>query len=322
MSNHNIRIIYMGNPGFAVTPLSLLLDNGFDVCAVVTNPDKPAGRGRKLRETPVKEFAQKRGLHIIQPPHLKDQTFIQSLQSFNPDLFIVVAFRILPEQVWTIPSKGTINLHASLLPDYRGAAPINHAIMNGETKTGVTTFFIDKHMDTGNILFKTEVPIGKTENAGQLHDKLMKEGATLVVKTAIAIESGDYEVVKQSELMQEQQQYKTAPKITKDDCRIQWNNPSESIYNFIRGLSPYPGAWSLMHIEGGKTVLIKIYAATYEITDHQHKPGEIIIQNGVLYVATKDGYIIVEKIQSAGKKILPVTEFMKGFRITKGSYID
>jgi len=312
----------MGNPEFAVTPLSLLLDNGFDVCAVVTNPDKPAGRGRKVRETPVKSFAVKNGLHIIQPTHLKEESFINELESFNPDLFIVVAFRILPEIIWSIPSSGTVNLHASFLPDYRGAAPINHAIMNGETKTGVTTFFIDKHMDTGNILFKKEIPIDKTDNAGQLHDKLMAEGAKLLVKTATAIRSGDYETIEQSLLTHEKRQLHTAPKITKDDCKISWDNTSENIYNFIRGLSPYPGAWSLMHIKEGKTVVIKIYAASYKKEDHYWKPGEIIIQNSSIYVATMDGYIRIEKIQSAGKKILPVSEFLKGFSIPEGSFMN
>ncbi len=321
MENHSFRIIYMGNPEFAVTPLSLLIENGFEVSAVVTNPDKPAGRGRKLRETPVKAFAVKKGLHIIQPAHLKDETFINELKSFNPDLFIVVAFRILPEIIWSIPSRGTVNLHASLLPDYRGAAPINHTIMNGETKTGVTTFFIDKHMDTGNILFKKEVSIDKTDNAGQLHDKLMVEGAELLVKTATAIRSGDYDTIEQAQLMHEKKQLHSAPKITKDDCRISWDKNSEKIYNFIRGLSPYPGAWSLMHIKEGKTVLIKIYAASYKKEDHHLRPGEIIIKNSSIYVATIDGFIRIEKIQSAGKKILPVSEFLKGFRIQEGSYL-
>ncbi len=322
MNNRNIRIIYMGNPEFAVTPLSLLIKNGFEVSAVVTNPDKPAGRGRKLRETPVKSFAVKNGLHIIQPAHLKEESFINELESFNPDLFIVVAFRILPERIWSIPSRGTVNLHASLLPDYRGAAPINHAIMNGETKTGVTTFFIDKHMDTGNILFKKEVPIDKTDNAGQLHDKLMAEGARLLVKTATAVRAGDYKTIEQSRLMHEKRQLHSAPKITKDDCRISWGNTSENIFNFIRGLSPYPGAWSLMHMKEGKTVLIKIYAASYKKEDHHLKPGEIIIQNSSIYVATMDGYIRIEKIQSAGKKILPVSEFLKGCSIPEGSFLD
>jgi methionyl-tRNA formyltransferase len=311
----NLRIIFMGTPEFAVATLGSLLMNGFNVVGVVTAPDKPSGRGRKMTIPAVKEFAEFSFLPIMQPANLKDPEFHNELKKLNADLFIVVAFRMLPEAVWKIPSIGTINLHASLLPDYRGAAPINHAIINGETVTGLTTFFIDDKIDTGNILLQEEIQIFSFENAGDLHDRLMKEGARLIIKTLAGIVDNKIKPVPQSQLLKPGKTFHSAPKINPEFCITDWKKDAVSIHNFIRGLSPYPCAKSSFENKSN-SVSFKIYESQPEITAHLFEPGHIISdgkQN--LKVACKDGFIKVLSIQAEGKQRMNIADFLRGFRI-------
>lgn len=310
----NLRIVFMGTPEFAVATLGALLINGIDVAAVVTVPDKPAGRGRKLTKSAVKEFAEASALKVLQPVKLKDPEFIKQLTELEPDLFIVVAFRMLPEAVWRIPKIGTINLHASLLPQYRGAAPINHAIINGETVTGITTFFIDDKIDTGSILNREEVTIYPEENAGDLHDRLMVHGARLVVKTISELAEGSARVESQKKYLKPGEALKTAPKITPEFCIIDWNRDPVTIYNFIRGLSPYPCARSVFR--NSETLSFKIFESTFEISSHVHEPGQIF-SDGKKYlkVACKGGFINITSLQLEGKKRMGIEEFLRGFRI-------
>ncbi|MCP4313638.1 MAG: methionyl-tRNA formyltransferase, partial [Bacteroidetes bacterium] len=272
MSIRSLRIIYMGTPGFAVPPLKRLVEAGCNVVAVITAPDRPAGRGKKIRFSEVKEYALSEELNILQPENLKSPEFISSLEELAPDLQVVVAFRMLPEVVWRIPSMGTFNLHASLLPDYRGAAPINHAIINGESRTGVTSFLIDAKIDTGNILLQEELPIGDEESAGELHDRLMEQGAEVVLKTVEQLTAGTLEAKPQDELAHPQQGLKSAPKIHKPDCQIKWDKTGREIHNLIRGLSPYPAAFSFLEKEPGQKTLCKVYASQFESKEHSHDP--------------------------------------------------
>jgi len=311
----NLRIIFMGTPEFAVTTLGCLLMNGFNVVGVVTTPDKPAGRGRKMNKSAVKEFAEFSYLPIMQPENLKDPLFIDQLKKLNADLIIVVAFRMLPEVVWRIPAIGTINLHASLLPDYRGAAPINHAIINGETMTGITTFFIDDKIDTGNILLREEVQIFPFENAGDLHDRLMKQGARLVIRTIGYIAENKIKPLPQSKFMKPGVPPKQAPKINPGDCIINWNNGPIKIHNFIRGLAPYPCAKSFLKNETG-TLSFKIFESQPQIAEHQFKPGEIISDGKhFIKVACRDGFINITSLHLEGKNRMSSVEFLRGFKI-------
>lgn len=307
----------MGTPAFAVSSLEILCDAGYDLAAVVTAPDKPAGRGLVTRFSAVKQFAQKHHLSLLQPFSLKDENFIKALADLQADLFVVVAFRMLPEAVWSLPAKGTINLHASLLPQYRGAAPINWAIINGEHNTGVTTFLIDREIDTGKILMQHEVPIGFSETAGELHDQLMKKGAELLLETVDAIRNSNIKPIDQQQLLSENQVLRKAPKFTKEDCRINWSENTTRVYNLIRGLSPYPAAFtSLLSPEGG-AVPLKIYSAIPSTKAIHCKPGDIITEeNKRMYVATGDGFIELLEIQLAGKSRMKVSDFLNGFRIT------
>jgi methionyl-tRNA formyltransferase len=311
----NLRIVFMGTPEFAVTTLGSLLMNEFNVVGVVTAPDKPSGRGRKITKSAVKEFAEFSNLPIMQPVNLKDPEFISCLKNLNADLFIVVAFRMLPEVVWKMPYLGTINLHASLLPDYRGAAPINHAIINGDTTTGVTTFFIDEKIDSGNILLREEVQIFPFENAGDLHDRLMKHGARLVIRTLADIAVNKARAVPQTQLIK-QGPPKLAPKIHPNDCIIDWNNDAVKIHNFIRGLAPYPCARSFFKSDSS-THSFKIFESQPEIEKHYLKPGTII-SDGKLYIkiGCKDGFISIASLQLEGKNRMNTLEFLRGFRIT------
>jgi methionyl-tRNA formyltransferase len=312
----NLRIVFMGTPEFAVATLGSLLMNGFNVIGVVTAPDKPSGRGRKITRSAVKEFAEFSYLPIMQPENLKDQGFINDLKKLNADIFIVVAFRMLPESVWKIPAIGTINLHASLLPDYRGAAPINHAIINGENTTGVTTFFIDDKIDTGTILLREEVPIFPFENAGDLHDRLMKHGARLVIKTLADIAENNICPVLQSQLIRPGITPPSAPKIHSNDCIIDWNNEPVKIHNFIRGLAPYPCARSFFKNDSA-THSFKIFESQPEIAKHMFKPGHIISDGKhFIRVACKDGYISIVSLQLEGKTKMNTVEFLRGFRVT------
>jgi methionyl-tRNA formyltransferase len=312
----NLRIVFMGTPEFAVATLGSLLMNGFNVVGVVTSPDKPAGRGRKVTKSAVKEFAEFSYLPIMQPANLKDPGFIQSLKDLKADLFIVVAFRMLPESVWKIPSIGTINLHASLLPDYRGAAPINHAIINGEQYTGVTTFFIDEKIDTGKILLREEIQIFPFENAGDLHDRLMKHGARLVIRTLAEIAENRIKPAVQSDLIKPGTVLKNAPKINPDYCIIDWTKDPVELNNFIRGLAPYPCARSVFMKES-VTYSFKVFEGYPENAMHSLKPGQIISDGKhYLKVACRDGFINIVTLQLEGKVKMSTVEFLRGFRIS------
>jgi len=311
----NLRIVFMGTPEFAVATLGSLLMNGINVVAVVTSPDKPAGRGRKITKSAVKEFADLSNLPLLQPANLKDQDFINSLEKFKADLFIVVAFRKLPESVWKIPPLGTINLHASLLPDYRGAAPINRAIINGETITGVTTFFIDEKIDTGNILLQEEVQIYPFENAGDLHDRLMKLGALLVIKTVEGIAKNKIKMQPQKELIERKYPLKLAPKIHPSDCAINWDNEAVKIHNLVRGLAPSPCAKSWFK-NNSATISFKIYESYPEIESHSFSPGTIFSdEKNYIRISCKDGFLNISSLQLEGKKRMTAVEFLRGYKI-------
>lgn len=313
MKEHTLKIIYMGTPGFAVEPLKKLIDKGFQIAAVVTAPDKPAGRGRELKPSEVKQFALQHSLPILQPEKLKDESFIAELKSYQADLFVVVAFRMLPEVVWSIPPKGTVNLHASLLPNYRGAAPINHALINGEKETGITTFLISHEIDTGNMLLQKKVSITDNETAGSLHDKLMNEGAELLVETVAKIEKNDITPVPQPDI----EGLKPAPKLFRETCAINWNMPAEEIRNLIRGLSPYPGAWCELQ-NGESTMQLKIYKANAEDCNSGKKPGDIETDGkNYLKVICAKGCLNIEEVQAQGKKAMSVKSFLAGFRINE-----
>lgn len=310
----NLRVVFMGTPGFAVASLGSLLINGYNVVAVVTAPDKPAGRGRALSKSPVKQFAESNYLHLLQPANLKDPEFIKNLASLKPDIIVVVAFRMLPEEVWRIPAMGTINLHASLLPQYRGSAPINHAIINGESLTGLTTFLIDDKIDTGNILMQEEVAIFPNENAGDLHDRLMKYGARLIIRTLSAMAENSISPQPQSNFMMPGEPLKKAPKIFPEHCIVDWNNTPERIHNLIRGLSPSPTARSAF-ISENKTVSYKIYESLPETEAHNFIAGEIFSDGkNYLKIACKGGFVRILNLQAEGRNRLNVNEFLRGFR--------
>lgn len=302
-----MKIVFMGTPDFAVASLDALVQAKFDIVAVVTAPDKPAGRGQKINESAVKKYAVENSISVLQPEKLKNPDFLAELKAFKADLQVVVAFRMLPEVVWNMPPKGTINLHGSLLPQYRGAAPINHAIINGEKESGVTTFFLTHEIDTGDIILSDHTPIGDDETAGELHDKLMVIGANLLVKTVTAISKGDFTEQPQPQ----SDELKHAPKIFKEDCKIDWNNSSALIHNLIRGLSPYPTAFTLLN---DKT--LKIFKAEPE----EKEPGIAaggFLTDGKTYLkfATKDGFIKLLDIQFEGKKRMLIEDFLRGMRL-------
>jgi methionyl-tRNA formyltransferase len=302
-----LKIVFMGTPDFAVASLKALLENGLKVVGVITAPDKPAGRGQKINESAVKRYAVEQGIPVLQPVKLKDPKFLDDLKQLNADLQVIVAFRMLPEVVWNMPPKGTINLHASLLPQYRGAAPINWAIINGEKESGVTTFFLKQEIDTGDLLFSERVPIKPTDTAGDLHDKLMDTGARLLVRTVRAIELGEYKEQPQTA----DSELKPAPKIFKEDCLINWNQPAEKVYNFIRGLSPHPSSFTRLQ---GK--ILKIYTADVELTEPGVEPGRFSTDHKTyLKFACNDGFVLVLEIQIEGKKRMKVDEFLRGGRL-------
>ncbi len=315
----SLRVLFMGTPEFAVASLGSLLMNGCNIVSVVTSPDKPAGRGRIVSKSAVKLFAESNYLPVLQPANLKDLVFIERLRRLKADVFVVVAFRMLPQAVWRIPPKGTINLHASLLPQYRGPAPINHVIMNGETTTGVTTFLIDDKIDNGKILLREEVPIYPFENAGDLHDKLMKQGARLIIKTLKGIAEGTLSPKPQDLFMAPGEVIKTAPKIFPPDCVIDWNNTPEKIYNFIRGLTPYPGARSSINTTRGNLSL-KIFESQPEKESHSLAPGQII-SDGKKYlkIACCGGYIKLLTLQPESKNRMTCEEFLRGFSVADSS---
>ena len=316
MTERSTRIVYMGTPGFAVDPLKLLLDSGYQVVGVITAPDRPAGRGKQVRRSEVKDFLLKQELSIplLQPENLKDPDFLEELSGLEPDLQVVVAFRMLPEAVWRIPPLGTINLHASLLPQYRGAAPINHVLINGEKETGVSTFFIDDQIDTGKILLQERTAIGPEECAGELHDRLKELGAGLVLETVQGLAGGHLEARSQEQFMDPGMVLKKAPKIFKEDCRIDWRLPGEKLFNLIRGLSPYPGAYTILERDGGKALQCKIFKTVYKAGSPAGKPGTIESDGKQFFsVACMDGNIHIESIQMEGKRRMDIRDFLLGF---------
>lgn len=310
-----MRIVYMGTPDFAVYPLQKLLEAGQNVVAVVTNPDKPAGRGQKLQESAVKKFAAERGLPVLQPERFRDERFLAELKALEADLQLVVAFKMLPEVVWNMPPLGTVNLHASLLPDYRGAAPINWAVMNGEKYSGVTTFLLKHEIDTGNLIFQQRVDISDTMTAGELHDQLMCAGADLLVKTVEAMAAGNYPLQEQIGLLAGREP-KHAPKIFKEDMKVDWHRDLDTVYNHIRGLAPFPTAWTeLKHKGTGEYVSMKLFAVEWVPGEGD---GEVrLVSDGkkVLEVHVKGGVIRVKELQLSGKKRMGVEEFLRGFHI-------
>lgn len=307
----DLRIVFMGTPDFAVTILQHLIENDYNVVGVITAADKPAGRGRKLNESAVKKYALSQNLPILQPTNLKNEEFQSALKNWNANLQIVVAFRMLPKAVWAMPAYGTFNLHASLLPEYRGAAPINWAIINGETKTGVTTFFIDDKIDTGEIILQKEVTVKEDEIVGQLHDRLMYLGANLVAGTLDLIAKGDVKTIKQPELEE-----KPAHKLYPHNCKIDWSKSLNDIYNHIRGLNPYPAAWTTIQ-NGEEEISAKIYGVTKDYSEHEYINGTVITSKKELKIAVKGGFLIVDQIKISGKKLMDAKSLLNGFQFDK-----
>ncbi|WNM19016.1 methionyl-tRNA formyltransferase [Flavobacterium capsici] len=306
-----LRIVFMGTPEFAVGILETIIKNNYEVVGVITAADKPAGRGQKIKYSAVKEFALENNLKLLQPTNLKDESFLEELKKLNANLQVVVAFRMLPEVVWRMPKYGTFNLHASLLPNYRGAAPINWAIINGETKTGVTTFFIDEKIDTGAMILSEEIEITPNENAGELHDRLMLLGSDAVVKTLSLIENGNIETTIQKDTVG----IKTAYKLNKENCKIDWTKTGTEIHNLIRGLSPYPCAWCFF-VDGNNEWNVKIYDANYIEEKHHLEIGKIISSKKEIKVAVKNGFIFINSLQFPGKKKMNTSELLNGIQFS------
>lgn len=309
----------MGTPDFAVEPLRQLVEGGYNVVGVITMPDKPAGRGHKIQYSPVKQYALEQNLPLLQPEKLKDEAFVEALREWKADLQIVVAFRMLPEVVWNMPRLGTFNLHASLLPQYRGAAPINWAVINGDTETGITTFFLKHEIDTGEVIQQVRVPIADTDNVEVVHDKLMMLGGKLVLETVDAILNGTVKPISQEE-MAVVGELRPAPKIFKETCRIDWNQPVKKIYDFIRGLSPYPAAWSeLIASEKAESVVVKIFESEKVYESHQLAAGTIVTDGKkFMKVAVPDGFVSILSLQLPGKKRLKTDELLRGYRLEDG----
>ena len=306
-----LRIVFMGTPEFAVGILDTILHNNYEVVGVITAADKPAGRGQKIKYSAVKEYALAHNLHLLQPTNLKEESFLADLKALNANLQIVVAFRMLPEVVWKMPSLGTFNLHASLLPNYRGAAPINWAIINGETKTGVTTFFIDDKIDTGAMILNAETAVGANESAGELHDRLMELGSETVIQTLALLESGRVTTT----IQKDNDEIKTAYKLNKENCKIDWNKPALDIHNLIRGLSPYPAAWCFIS-DKGEEWNVKIYQSSIITESHSLAIGQLVSTKKELKIAVANGFIQIESIQFPGKKKMNTAEFLNGIQFT------
>lgn len=317
-----MKIVFMGTPEFAVPCLDILIENKYNVVGVVTVADKPAGRGRQLQQSAVKKYAVEKGLTVLQPEKLKDEHFISELKKLNADLQIVVAFRMLPEEVWNMPPMGTYNLHGSLLPKYRGAAPINWAIINGENESGVTTFKLQHQIDTGNIVFSEKVSITETTTAGELHDTLMLTGASLVLKTVKEIEAKQKEGKPINFIKQNDEGATHAPKIFKDTCKINWDHSVNEIYNLIRGLSPYPCAFTQL-IQGKRSLILKIISATKETGEDTNTNGSLLTDNKTyLKVKCADGFLHLTEVQLEGKKRMPVAEFLRGYNVSEDNFLQ
>ena len=307
-----LRIVFMGTPEFAVGILDTIYKNNYEIVGVITAADKPAGRGQKIKYSAVKEYALEKNLRLLQPTNLKDETFLEELRSLNANLQVVVAFRMLPEVVWRMPKFGTFNLHASLLPEYRGAAPINWAIINGETKTGVTTFFIDDKIDTGAMILNDEIAIGENETAGELHDRLMVLGSETVIKTLALIEKGNVSTTLQSE----NPEIKTAYKLNRENCKIDWNKSGREIHNLVRGLSPYPAAWCFIK-DNDQEWNVKIYETRFETESHNYIPGTVTTSKKEIKVATIDGFVSILSLQFPGKKRMTTQELLNGISFSE-----
>ena len=318
MKKEKLKIVFLGTPDFAVEPLRRIHTGGYNIVGVVTMPDKPAGRGHRMLQSPVKQYALAAGLHLMQPANLKDPAFVEELRGLGADLFIVIAFRMLPEVVWSMPPMGTFNLHASLLPRYRGAAPINRAVMNGDTETGVTTFFLKHEIDTGDIIAQKRIPIGDDDNVGTVHDRLMMLGADLTIDTIDHIIAGDLKPVAQDSLIGDTCPT-PAPKIFKEDCHIDWSRTSRDVRNHVRGLSPYPAAWAMLAEDGNpEGSSVKIFEVAI-VQAPDLAPGQVGIDGNRLYVGTGDGAIEVLSLQPAGKKRMPAADFLRGARIGRNA---
>ncbi len=324
MTKEDLRIVFFGTPDFAVESLKRLVDGGYNVVAAVTMPDKPAGRGRQLQQSDVKRFAVERGLPVLQPTSLKDEAFLAELKSLEAQLFIVIAFRMLPEAVWQMPPLGTFNLHASLLPRYRGAAPINWAVMNGDTETGVTTFFLKHEIDTGDVIQQRSCPINRHDDVEAVHDRLMVMGADMVVETVNAIIEGTVTPIPQEQMLTSGQHPTPAPKIFKETCQVDWSRPAEVLYNHIRGLSPYPAAWTILVDEKGtELTTLKIFRTGEPepfSTDTRPAPGTILADRKTLRVAAADGWLQVLSLQQSGKKRMDTDAFLRGYTIPNGGH--
>lgn len=313
MTKESLRIVYMGTPDFAVETLDRLVSGGYNVVGVVTMPDKPVGRHQTtLQASPVKRYALEHGLPLLQPERLRDEAFLQALADMRPDLGVVVAFRMLPEVVWAMPRLGTFNLHAALLPQYRGAAPINWAIINGDTETGVTTFFLDHDIDTGRVIHRRSVPIADTDTAEDVHDRLMHLGADLVCATIDDIIADRVTPIPQDQLTTDGP-LRPAPKLFKDNCRITWTDGTKRCYDFIRGLSPYPAAWTTLVDESGKAVVMKIYVAHKDFSPVAEAPGTVLVADGEMRIVLTDGTLVIDSLQMAGKKRMATADFLRGF---------
>ena len=302
-----LKIVFMGTPDFAVGILDAIYQKNYTIVGVITAADKPAGRGQKIQYSAVKQYALEKGLNLLQPANLKDEAFISELKSLDANLQVVVAFRMLPEVVWRMPKLGTFNLHASLLPQYRGAAPINWAVINGEEKTGVTTFFIDDKIDTGAMILRAETEIGTEESAGELHDRLMALGKDTVIKTLTLIEHGNV----QTTIQPQDDDVKTAYKLNKDNCKIDWTKPGIEIFNLIRGLSPYPAAWTFIK-DNGQEWSVKIYSSKFTAEEHSYSTGRILCDKKEIKVAVKDGFVVILSLQLPGRKKMTVKELLNG----------
>ena len=324
MEKKDLRIVYMGTPEFAVESLKRLVEGGYNVVAVITMPDKPMGRhGSVLQASPVKQYAVSQGLKVLQPEKLKDEAFVEELRSLQADLQIVVAFRMLPEVVWNMPPMGTFNLHASLLPQYRGAAPINWAVMNGDTETGITTFFLKHEIDTGEVIQQVKVPIADTDNVEVVYDKLMMLGGDLVLETVDAILNGTVKSIPQEEMFASESELRPAPKIFKETCRIDWNKGVKGVYDHVRGLSPYPAAWTELCAPEGARQVLKVYETEKQFKEHALPAGTVDTDQKTYFrIAVKDGYVNLLSIQLAGKKRMNIGDFLRGYRHIEKSWVE
>ena len=320
MTKEDLKIVYMGTPDFAVEPLRRLVQGGYNVVGVITMPDKPAGRGHKIQFSPVKQFALEHNLHLLQPEKLKDEAFVNELRALNADLQVVVAFRMLPEVVWNMPKLGTFNLHASLLPQYRGAAPINWAIINGDTETGVTTFFLTHEIDTGKIIQQERIPISDKDNAETIHDALMMKGSDLLIETVDNIIAGTISPKPQEELYRSEDELCPAPKIFKETCEIDFNKTARQVFNFVRGLSPYPAAWTTLQAASGEQFTVKVYDTEVSAHNVNGEPGTVDTDGkSFIRVATAEGAIELKSLLLPGKKRMPVADLLRGFAFPEGA---